>query len=154
MGEQHCIEQKHSGQDKHPKCIPGWNQCVKMKHELARTAFLLWRSHNSPREGAVATLMRQTRLSFKYALRKCKREEEKWKVNKLADVLLNQDPTRFWALVKQQLGAGTPLPPSFGEVSGNSEISELWRKHFNAIFNDVSCSSDTMRSWDSFLTTH
>ena len=141
-GGRHCIQQRCIGPPKHPKCIPGWNQLVKTKHELARKAFLLWRSHNSPREGAIATLMRQTRLSFKYALRRCKRDQERQKLNLMENALLNQEPARFWTLIKQQLGAGTPLPPSFGGVRGNSEISELWKNHFKAIFNDASCSSD------------
>ena len=113
-----------------------------MKHELACRAFLDWRSHGSPKQGPVDFIMRQTRLSFKYALRKCRREQEKEKANKLAVALLSQEPNRFWALVKQQLGVGIPLPPSFGDVTGTSNISKMWGDHFKAIFNDLTCGSD------------
>ena len=143
QGGRHCIEPKCVGKPRHPKSIPQWNQCVKLKHELARKAFLLWRSHGSPKGGPIALLMRQTRLSFKYALRKCRREQKKVMANKMASALLGQEPTRFWTLIRQQLGTGTPLPPSFGEVSGSENITKMWADHFCNIFSDLTCSSDT-----------
>ena len=94
----------------HPKSIPGWNHYVKSRHEVARKAFLLWRESGSPREGPIALQMRQTRLSFKYAQRKCKREAQRQNANKLALSLSDQDPGRFLSMVKQQMGSSIPLP--------------------------------------------
>ena len=51
---------------------PGRNDCCKELHADARDAFLLWRSHGSPRNGPISELMRRSRAHFKYALRQCK----------------------------------------------------------------------------------
>ena len=44
--------------------------------------------------------------------------------------------------MKQQLGGGTPLPPSFEGVTGSVNVANMWADHFKGIFNDVSCDSD------------
>lgn len=137
-----CFKHKRSHSSKHPRLVPGWNEHVRVRHEAARRAFLHWKASGSPREGNIAVQMRQTRLSFKYALRKCKRDHDVFKVNKLAVSLLNKDHSRFWTLVKQQMGGGIPLPPSFGNITGNSNIANMWADHFKDILNDSSCESD------------
>ena len=126
------------------KFIRGWNKSVKLKHDVARHAFLLWKSCGSPKEGVLAMQMRQTRLAFKYALRKCKREQLKHEAGKLAVSLFNKQHDHFWVLVKRYLGAGTSLPPSVGNVSGSVNIAEMWGDHFRNIFNDDSCGSDSV----------
>ena len=123
--------------------VPKWNDSVKAKYQIARMAFVTWRSCGSPKEGLSAIQMRQTRLSFKYALRKCKRERDIFNVNKLALSLLKKEQSGFWSLVKQQLGGRTPLPPSFGGVTGSVSIANMWANHFKSLFNDSSCSSDS-----------
>lgn len=133
------LKDQHKG---HPKHIPGWNSLVKSKHELARKTFLLWRESGSPKEGPIAVQMRQSRLAFKYALRKCRKLAERQKTNIMALHLCNQDPTRFWALVKNQLNSFATLPPSFGNITGINEISNMWKVHFEDLFKDMTCASD------------
>ena len=128
---------------KHPGLVPGWNEAVRVRHGIARRAFLRWRACGSPKDGRVALHMRYARLSFKYAVRKCKRERDMINVNRLAVSMLNQDNNRFWVLVKQQLGGGTPVPPSFGNISGSCNIANMWADHFKDIFNDSRCDSDS-----------
>ena len=137
-----CFEHKENNTLGHTNIIPGWNESVKVRHKTARMAFLHWRADVSPKEGYLSHQMRQTRLSFKYALRKCKRERSMSHVNKIAVSLLNKEHDRFWALVKRQLGGGSPLPPSVGGITGNTSIANMWAEHFKVIFNDISCASD------------
>ena len=132
-----------SNRTNNAKFIRGWNESVKLKHGVARHAFLLWKSCGSPKEGRIAMQMRQTRLAFKYALRKCKREQLKHEAGRLAASLFNKQYDHFWVLVKRRLGAGTPLPPSVGNVSGSVNIAEMWGDHFRNILNDDSCGSDS-----------
>ena len=56
------------------KSVPGWNDYVKITHEEAREAFLMWRVHK-PRQGPMFNLMKTTKARFKYALRYCKSVE-------------------------------------------------------------------------------
>ena len=135
----HCIKRSPTG---HPKSLPGWNLSVKRKHFVARQSFLTWRSCGSPREGLEASLMRQSRLSFKYALRKCKRNSNAAKANKIAKFLSHQQPSRFWSIIKRELGGRPPIPPSLGNISGSDKVAAMWKNHFASMFNDQSCSSD------------
>ena len=136
-----CIPQNNS-QPRNYFAIPGWNKTVKLRHRLARKAFLHWRSCGSPKEGFAVGQMRDSRLAFKYAKRKCRREEDQRRASRFAEALAGQKPDRFWSMIKRQLGGGVLLPPSFGSVTGEGNIANMWREHFLPIFNDVSCSSD------------
>jgi hypothetical protein len=57
--------------------VPGWNDYVKDLHDDARGCYLLWRNLGKPRYGPGCEAMRRSRLSFKYALRQCKNQEER-----------------------------------------------------------------------------
>ena len=127
---------------RHPGVIPGWNESVRVRHSVARRAFLQWRASGSPREGSLYQQMRQARLSFKYALRKFKRDYEIVKTNKLAVFLQNREDAHFWTMVKQQLGGSASLPISFGDITGNINIANMWADHLKVIFNDDSCMSN------------
>ena len=54
--------------------VPGWNEQVKQLHCAARHAYLTWRELCKPRQGDVFTMMKLSRGKFKFALRKCKRD--------------------------------------------------------------------------------
>ena len=54
---------KHTDQQ-----IPRWTNCCKEVHNAARDAFLLWRTHNSPKHGMMFENMRLTKTQFKYIL--------------------------------------------------------------------------------------
>ena len=86
--------------------------------------------------------MRETRRSFKYALRKCRRQQKKTKANKVAMFLSGQKPDQFWSLIRQEMGSGTALPLSFGNITGSGNIANMWQQHFSSIFNNQSCSSN------------
>ena len=134
-----CIKQSRGGQH---RVIPGWNEHVKCKHSVARQFFLQWRACGSPKEGSLATLMRQTRLSFKYSLRKCKRDFRAAKANKISACLSNKRQDQFWSLIKQEMNGSTTIPLSFGAITGNDSIASMWKNHFETILNDPTCGSD------------
>jgi hypothetical protein len=52
--------------------IPGWNEIVSGKHQLARDAFHTWVVTGKPRQGPAFLTMKYTRAQFKLALRYCK----------------------------------------------------------------------------------
>ena len=138
----HSIRKSHVTRGGRPTIVMGWNDSVKMKHLLARESFLSWRAGGSPRGGHLASQMRLTRLSFKYALRACKRAQKRSKASKLALSLLTEPASQFWSWVNRELGGRCPLPPSIGGLTGDAAIADMWMKHFQKMFNDPSCSSN------------
>ena len=126
-----------------PKCkqgnirqIPGWNEVVKEAHEAARDAFVLWHSNDKPRYGPIFDLMRKTRARFKYSLRQCKREESAHRANAFAKNLCDKDYKSFWRGASLK-NSSTSLPTVVAGISGQSQIADVWKKHYSDLFNSV-----------------
>ena len=120
----------------------GWNDYVRAAHQLARSAFLAWRDAGSPVQGSVAEHMRITRSKFKHAFRSCKRLSKRLKGTALATFLRDKDCRQFWKQVQHDLKPATPLPVLFDNEVGDTNISNHWKNHFSAIYQDNSCSSN------------
>jgi len=71
-----CIAGKRSTDSNCDHVVPGWNDYVKEKHDLARNAFLEWKFW-----------MKTTRARFKLALRYCKQHEDMLRADALANSL-------------------------------------------------------------------
>ena len=67
-----CIPHRTIGPNENEHSIPGWNDYVEDKHELARNAYLDWVYCGRPREGPVQYRMKATRARFKLAVRYCR----------------------------------------------------------------------------------
>ena len=117
------------------KPVPGWNDYVKVAHEEAREAFMIWRDHKS-RQGPIFDLMKTTRARFKYALRYCKSVENRAKADSLAKKLLLRDNITFWKEIKK-LGkeTGKVISNTIDNVSGETEIVQLWENHYEQLLN-------------------
>ena len=56
--------------------VPGFNEHVKERHDIARHDFAMWRSAGKPRFGEICLSMNQSRLRFKGALKYCQLKEK------------------------------------------------------------------------------
>ncbi|ELT97678.1 hypothetical protein CAPTEDRAFT_206711 [Capitella teleta] len=121
-------------QQKH-KPVPGWNEFVKEHHAAARLSFTLWVSAGKPRQGSLHEQMSRDRARFKFALRRCKRDEAQIKADKLAESFLPLDNTAFWKEVQAQSLRSTPLVASVNGISGEDAIANMWAKHYGEILN-------------------
>ena len=110
--------------------IPGWNDHVKDQHNMARDTFLSWVSDGKPRQGSVHNNMSITRARFKYALRNCRSMEETARADAMANDLNSKDCTSFWKEVKKVNFNKIPLPNKMGDVTGEHEISKVWKEHY------------------------
>ncbi|ELU16947.1 hypothetical protein CAPTEDRAFT_200504, partial [Capitella teleta] len=125
------------------KPVPGWNEFVKEHHAAARLSFTLWVSAGKPRQGSLHEQMSRDRARFKFALRRCKRDEAQIKADKLAESFLPLDNTAFWKEVQAQSLKSTPLVASVNGTSGEDAIANMWAKHYGEILN--ASDTDTSR---------
>ena len=88
-----CIEKGKGSNNEH--MVPGWNDSVTDLHAEARDAYVLWRNFGKPRFGPLCQLMRRTRLSFKYAIRQVKRNEDRARADALAKDLESKNDKSF-----------------------------------------------------------
>ena len=112
-------------------------------HEQARDAFHPWCTNGRPRSGPIYQLMKSKRTKFKMAIRKCKEVKEQKESDRLALKLLKGDSEHFWREIRQINARNKPvsLAETVGGVTGVSEISTMWKDHFQALLNSVPSSS-------------
>ena len=81
--------------------------------------------------------MRRSRLTFKYALRQCKKDEDAIRSNQYAKLLLDKDMVSFWKHINKSNNTRVPLATTIGGVTDENEIAEMWQDHYKSILNSV-----------------
>ena len=122
--------------------IPGWIDHVAELHLNARDWYLIWRNNSKPRHGLEYEDMKLSRARFKLALRECRGNEELMKADAMANKLKHNDSAGFWNEVHTHNCKKAHLSNNIDGCSGPSDIIEMWRGHFQDIFNNVSNVTD------------
>jgi len=76
--------------------VPGWNKDVREKHKAARQAYLYWIENHKPKSGPLFDIMKESKKEFKYALRACRKSQQKCKADAMAEALRNRSPKKIW----------------------------------------------------------
>ena len=93
--------------------------------------------------------MRNSKSRFKYALRCVRRSKKLSRADAMASNLLNNDQDSFWKEVKKLNSCKSILTNIIDSISGECNITNLWKNHFCNILNANVCDSDLkkMTSW-------
>ena len=110
---------------------------VKEHYSIVQDALWLWKLYNKPKTGAIYHRMRSTKAQFKYALRSVRKSEEMIKADALAS-----DYDSFWKDVRKLNSCDSIQSNIIDGVSGESNITNLWRTHFCNILNANSIDGD------------
>ncbi len=93
--------------------------------------------------------MRRARAHFKYSLRLCRNLEDTLKADALAKSILNKHPNEFGKGVKKSQGKSTILASTINGVTGETDIANLWKDHFESLYNstdsDNHCNEDFVK---------
>ena len=133
----------HSSSDMFKSCttrryrqLPGWSEHCKDLHAQARDAFLLWRSHGSPKHGCVFDIMKKSRAYFKQALRRCKQSKDRKQMDFIAETFLSKDPKQFWKQIQHVNNKyTTPSATVIEGICGPENICNMWHDYFKNILN-------------------
>ena len=128
-----CIEKGRGSNNEH--MVPGWNDSVTDLQSEACDAYVLWRNFGKPRFGPLCQLMRRTRLSFKYAIRQVKRNDDRARVDAMAKYLESKNDESFWKKVSQINRKHLPLPNVLNECHGEKDIANMWGEHYETLLN-------------------
>ena len=114
--------------------IAGWNEYCEAAHAQARDVFMLWVVNNKPRHGPLFSCMKTLRAHFKLCLRRCKAMESRAQADSLARKLLCTQSKQFWTEIKK-LNRGNFIPLAFtvDNVTGQKDISSMWKDHYKGI---------------------
>ena len=121
--------------------IAGWNEYCEAAHAQARDDFMLWVVSNKPRHGPLFICMKTSRAHFKLCLRRCKAMESRAQADSLARKLLGTQSKQFWNEIKK-LNGGNSIPLAFtvDNITGQKDISSMWKDHYKGILNSIDCS--------------
>ena len=120
--------------------VPGWNTYVSEKHDAARQAFLCWLDAGKPKFGYYFDNMKRTRATFKLALRYCRNHIDELKADACAESLFNKDPRKFWKDVYKMSNSKVSCHlDSVGGASGAENVVNMWKAHFQDIYNSNAC---------------
>jgi len=84
-----------------PKSIPGWFDRIEPLRQKSRFWHGIWVNFGRPRNGMVADCMRRTRAKYHYGVRQVKRDEDSIVRDKIANALMDDPNSNFWAKVKK-----------------------------------------------------
>ena len=138
----HC----HPGNRKYtPR--PGWNDYVSELYDFSREARNMWMDQGKPRQGMVHEIFMKSKRRFKCALNYITKNEDKLRRESLAKKLFSLNPNDFWKEISTMNNSRTLLPMSIGNVTGEDEITKLWKSHFESLFN---CLSNVQNRFNSY----
>lgn len=115
----------------------GWNHYVAMHHDEAREAFKTWVAAGRPRQGPVFVHKKSTTAKYKYAVCFICKNTQAMRADSLAKKLSHNNVTGFWKEVRVLNNSKTSSPCTMEGISGTDNIAELWRQHYNTVFNAV-----------------
>ena len=108
-----------------PNCVHGY--------KTARQAYLYWIDNHKPKSGPLFYIMKESKKEFKYALRACRRSQQKCKADAMPEALRNRSPKKFWQSIRKRKKSW--LLSTVGGEIGNKAVTVMWRKHFSALLN-------------------
>lgn len=118
-------------------CVPGWNDHCRSLYSEARRAVMAWYRSGRLRVGPIYICMKSTRAAFRRALNFCKRNELQIKSRKLAESFNINNNKLFWKEIKKITNTkSNNVIQSIDNISDPSQISEVFKKKFNAVFDD------------------
>ena len=136
-----AIPSKSDSGNKSAKRVPGWTENVEPLKKDTLFWHSIWLSCGSPRTGVVAGIRRRVRALYHRAVKRCKKEKDRYAAMKMAEAYMQKDQTDFWRAVKSKTKHKQSLPSSIDDVSGDKDIADMFADKYEELYNSA-CSSD------------
>ena len=127
-------------------CIPGWNEYVKGKHKEALFWHNVWIDAGKPLEGELAENMRNSRHSYHYAIRYCRKNRDTIKATKMAEAMSLGRNRDFWREIKTVEKASKTIPHMIDNAKTKTDIANLFYNKFNSLYNSSDTESNHMEN--------
>ena len=126
---------------KHPR-LPGWKENVEPLKQDAKFWYAVWLSSGRPSTGALHSVMVNTKVKYRCAVRQAQRQANKEKAKGLLDAALLGDKVMMQQMRKAMGCKKTAqeIPSSLEDAVGHAEIVEKFRQLYEQLYN--SCGSD------------
>lgn len=138
-----CIPHTSKRCSKSPN-IAGWSDIVKPYKEASIFWHNVWKDCGSPRNAAIADVMRRARAKYHSVVKQVKKDQNKIKRDKLAQTLLCDRSKSFWNEVRKANGKCNTVPNMIDGVIGEENISEVFANKYESLYNSVSYDENDM----------
>jgi len=91
----------------------------------------LWHAWNKPRSGPIFQLKQRARAAYKYAIRCCRRHEQKTKANAMVADLASHDFQSCWKKVSAIKKPFTASASNVGTASGPTAVCDIWFHYYS-----------------------
>ena len=126
-----CIP--NTGQSK--RKIPVWDITVSHAREIALFWRSIWINLNSPRTHIVADIMRRTRATYHYKIRKLKKDREKLQKEAMAKAISENNSRQLWTEVRKIRNKNNSSINCIDDITGNSTAELV----FHSLKNMMNC---------------
>ena len=144
MAESSCIPTTGKGKST-ARRIPGWNDHVRGKYEQALYFHSLWKDQGRPLYGDIYENMRQARRDYHYAVRFCKKNQDKITATKMAEALAKNKSREFWGEIKRSKAQVRYTPGCIDNCNDEIGIANIFQRKFKDLYNSVSYDEHEMR---------
>ena len=117
------------------KTIPGWNDHLKELHTIARKYFLQWRLNGKPLNGSLLDNMKNSRNSFRSALKHCRNNEDEIKNKKMVNSLVGKKYKDFWRDVHTNKNGNVLKQVVIDNESSPQNIAEKFSLKYNKVLD-------------------
>ena len=126
---------------KRKKTTPGWSEFVKPYLEESKFWKNLWVSAGKPTTGDLFNVMKNSKLQYKYAVRRLKRAGESIQNNKFVDSIVNGG-VNIYEEIKKFRGTGMSCSSRIDEEVGSTNIADHFAGIYSELYNRVEHGAD------------
>ena len=126
--------------------IPGWNDIVAPVRDKSIFWHNIWMECGRPRSGIIADIMRKTRASYHYAIRKVRRNANDIINEKFADALLHNRGRDFWSEARKLRRSNVSVSSVVDGISTADGIADLFASKYQSLYTSVLYDRSEMES--------
>ena len=105
-------------------------------YDTSRDIYFLWKDSGSPRQGELFYMKNRANARFNGAMRFIRSHDDSLRKDSLAKKLLCKNDKEFWKEIKR-MRSKVSLPNVIDGVTGSDSIVNMWRSHYNDLFNCI-----------------
>ena len=121
--------------------VPGWNEFVKDLYEESLFWHSAWVHQGRPHDGDFFEARKLARSRYHLAVRRCKNDEDKLRMERMAEALVANNSRNFWLEAKKFKGSSNSFPRKVDDAQCQEDIADLFKEKYSALYNSVSYDS-------------
>jgi hypothetical protein len=119
--------------------IAGRNEYVRPYRDKSLFWHKIWKEAGSPRNGALADIMRSIRFKYHSSIRESRKNEECLRKQAFAESVLANKTRDFWKEVNKMRRKHTKFPSVVDAQTDNNDISQVFASNYADLYNSVPC---------------